>query len=60
LGGCDYIESIKGIGFKKAYKYVKQACGDLDLIIKKMKIDGFAVPADFSMRFDRAFLTFHF
>jgi len=34
MGGCDYLESIKGIGFKKAHKYVTKSCGDLDLILK--------------------------
>jgi len=47
MGGCDYLESIKGIGFKKAYKYVTQACGDLELIMKKLKLDGYQIPLDY-------------
>jgi len=34
MSGCDYLESIKGIGFKKAHKYVTKACGDLEMIMK--------------------------
>ena len=27
--GCDYLESVKGVGFKKAVKLVKESEGDL-------------------------------
>jgi len=60
LAGCDYLESIKGIGFIRAHKYVTKACGDLDIIMKQMVIDGKSVPKDFLRWFNKAFLTFHF
>lgn len=60
MGGCDYLESVKGIGFKKAYKYVSGATGDLNMIMKRLKVDGFNVPDDYLKRFDEAFLTFNF
>ena len=40
LAGCDYLESIKGIGFITAHKYVSKAGGDLSIIIRQMKLDG--------------------
>lgn len=60
LGGCDYLESIKGIGFKKAHKYVTKACGDLEMIIRQLKLDQFKVPENYLDSFNKAFLTFHF
>ena len=32
LNGCDYIESVKGIGFKKALKLVKEYEGNMKTI----------------------------
>ena len=58
MSGCDYLESIKGIGFKKAYKYVTQYQGDLDLILAKLRAESYQVPADYIQRFNKAFLTF--
>lgn len=43
LSGCDYLESIKGIGFKKALKLVKENKGDIKQIIEKIKNSGLAV-----------------
>jgi 5'-3' exonuclease len=31
LSGCDYLESVKGIGFVKAQKLVEQ-CGEIDTV----------------------------
>ena len=47
MGGCDYLESIKGIGFKKAHKYVTKAGGDLDLVIRQLKLDGYTIPDNY-------------
>jgi 5'-3' exonuclease len=33
LSGCDYLESVKGIGFKKALKLVKENYGDINKVV---------------------------
>ena len=40
LSGCDYLESIKGIGFKKAYKMIHEYGDDLPAILKKIRREG--------------------
>ena len=40
LSGCDYLESPKGIGFKKAIKLVQQNGTDLNSICKELKLAG--------------------
>ena len=60
FSGCDYLKSIKGIGFKKATKFVNQAAGSLDMILKKLRVDKYQVPVDYLNGFDRAFHTFQF
>jgi len=40
LSGCDYLESIKGIGFKKAYRYVLDCGDDITNILKKIRREG--------------------
>ena len=60
MSGCDYLTSIKGIGFKKAYKYICQANGDIKLALQKIKAKGLIVPKDYLANFNKAFLTFNF
>jgi exonuclease 1 len=60
MSGCDYLPSVKGIGFKKAYKYVSQANGDIKKAVQQMKLKGLQVPKDYIENFDRAFLTFQY
>lgn len=61
LSGCDYLESIKGIGFKKAYKYVYDHGDDLPAILKKIRREGkLLVPMDYERMFEKALLTFKF
>ena len=38
--GCDYVESIKGIGFKKAHKLVYECGSDFKQIVKKIRREG--------------------
>lgn len=33
LNGCDYLESVKGVGFKKALKLVKENGGNMQTIV---------------------------
>jgi len=60
LNGCDYLPSIKGIGLKKAYQFVKQST-DIKQIIKNMeKVNKYTIPDSYEKDFERAFLTFKF
>jgi exonuclease 1 len=34
ISGCDYLDSIKGVGFKKAYRLVYENGDDLKSIVK--------------------------
>jgi len=61
LSGCDYLDSIRGIGFKKAYRYVYDHGDDISAILKKIRREGkFLVPMDYERNFERAMLTFKF
>ena len=61
LSGCDYLDSIKGIGFKKAHKLVYENGKDLNTLIKKIRREGkHLVPLDYEKTFERALLTFKF
>jgi len=61
LSGCDYLESIKGIGFKKAYRLVYELGDDISGILKKIRREGkLLVPADYERNFEKALLTFKF
>ena len=61
LSGCDYLESIKGIGFKKAFKLVFEFGDDLNAILKKIRRDGKQlVPMTYEKDFEKALLTFKF
>ena len=61
LSGCDYIDSIKGIGFKKAHKLVYENGQDLKVILKKIRREGkLLIPFDYEKTFEKAFLTFKF
>lgn len=61
LSGCDYLESIKGIGFKKAHKLVYENGTDVQAILKKIRREGKqVVPKDYEINFEKALLTFKF
>ena len=40
VSGCDYLESIKGIGFKKAHKLVLECGDDITKILKMVRREG--------------------
>lgn len=40
LSGCDYVESIKGIGFKKAHRLVYENGNDFKAILRKIRREG--------------------
>lgn len=61
LSGCDYIDSIKGIGFKKAHKLVYENGKDLNTLIKKIRREGkHLIPLNYEHTFEKALLTFKF
>jgi exonuclease 1 len=48
LSGCDYIESIKGIGFKKAHKLVYETGKDVKALLRRIRRDGkHLIPANY-------------
>lgn len=40
LSGCDYLDSIKGIGFKKAHKLVYEAGADIKSLFRRIRREG--------------------
>lgn len=61
LTGCDYLDSIKGIGFKKAFKLVKDCGCELGVILRKIRREGkYLIPVDYEQSFLRALLCFKF
>lgn len=59
LSGCDYLESIKGIGFKTAIKLVQQHSTNLSAIMQelhRMKLE--VNVSQYSESFRHSFLTF--
>ena len=60
LSGCDYLPSIKGIGFVKAKKYVEES-KTFKKVYKKLKDDvNLEIPPDYKDNFTKALLTFNF
>jgi exonuclease 1 len=61
VSGCDYLESIKGIGFKKAHKLVMECGDDISKILKMVRREGrLSVPLDYEKTYEKALLTFKF
>jgi exonuclease-1 len=61
LSGCDYLDSIKGIGFKKAHKLVAENGEDFSNIMKQIRREGkHTIPFGYENMFEKAFLTFKF
>lgn len=61
LSGCDYLESIKGIGLKKARQLVKDSGADIAAILRKIRREGkYMIPLDYEESFLKALLTFKF
>ena len=59
LSGCDYLDSLKGIGFSKAVKLVTAYGTDLESIMKEVQLLGLAVDkANYLSDFAKARSTF--
>jgi len=60
ISGCDYLPSIKNIGFKKAYKGLKDT-RNVENLLKKWRMDSkMDIPQEYEEKFYKAFLTFKF
>lgn len=52
LSGCDYLESIKGIGFKKAHRLVFENNNDIKAIFRQIRREGKQmIPKDYENNF---------
>mmetsp|Transcript_29470 Transcript_29470/g.21924 ORF Transcript_29470/g.21924 Transcript_29470/m.21924 type:complete len:242 (-) Transcript_29470:59-784(-) len=61
LSGCDYLDSIKGIGFKKALRLVYENGSDVQRILKAVRREGkYLIPSEYERNFEKALLTFKF
>ncbi|CAG8473165.1 3693_t:CDS:10 [Diversispora eburnea] len=58
LSGCDYLESISGIGLKSAYKYVKKYRSVEKVLTLLVNNGKTVVPPDYLNNFKRAELVF--
>ena len=56
FAGCDYADSVDGVGIKRALKYVQQY-REVSPVLDALQRD-FHVPADYAARLERALLTF--
>ena len=60
LSGCDYLDSIKGIGLKTALKFMG-ASNDIDKVLCLIDRENkYVVPTTYKKDFEKAFLTFKF
>ena len=58
LSGCDYLESIPGIGLRTAYQLIRQF-RNYSTVIRHLKFSGkYKVPSNYEMEFEKAILTF--
>jgi len=58
LAGCDYLQSISGLGIKRAHAIMKKY-RSVDKVISALRIDpNFIVPEDYEEQFRKAELTF--
>ena len=63
LSGCDYLDSIKGIGFKKAVKLVDEAGNDntyMEAMTCLKEEKKHEIPSKYDKKFRKAWLTFKF
>ena len=59
LSGCDYLPSIKSIGFKKSHKLFLEFGDNIPEIINKL-IEKLPIDDDYEANFEKALLTFKF
>jgi len=60
FSGCDYLDSIKGIGFKTAFKLFKEH-RHYKKVIQQVRISGkYKIPEGYEEEYEKALLTFKF
>ncbi|KAL8117523.1 hypothetical protein AgCh_015419 [Apium graveolens] len=59
LSGCDYLQSLPGMGLKKAHALIKKF-KSYDKVIKHLKYSNVAVPPMYEEFFRKALLTFQY
>ncbi|KAK6917272.1 XPG-I domain [Dillenia turbinata] len=57
LSGCDYLQSLPGMGLKRAHALIKKY-GSYDRVIKHLKFNGISIPPLYEELFKKAVLTF--
>ncbi|KAI6703522.1 hypothetical protein NL676_012658 [Syzygium grande] len=57
LSGCDYLQSLPGMGLKTAHAHIKKF-KTYDKVIKHLKYTGVSVPPSYEELFRKAILTF--
>ncbi|CAH0373305.1 unnamed protein product [Pelagomonas calceolata] len=62
IAGCDYVESVDGVGLMTALRLVDEHDGDVAAILQAIEDDpGLgAVPADYEEKLHQAYLTFRY
>ncbi|KAL1328817.1 hypothetical protein AAHE18_13G399300 [Arachis hypogaea] len=59
LSGCDYLQSLPGMGLKRAHAIIKRF-KSYDKVLKHLRYSGVSVPPLYEESFRKAILTFHF
>ncbi|MFN9903264.1 MAG: hypothetical protein ACK55Z_31725, partial [bacterium] len=61
LSGCDYLDSIKGIGLKKAHRLVYESGSDIKGLFRRIRREGkHFIPPSYEKTVEKALLTFKF
>ncbi|XP_073225593.1 exonuclease 1 isoform X2 [Cicer arietinum] len=59
LSGCDYLQSLPGMGLKKAHASIKRF-KSYDKVLKHLRYSGVSVPPFYEESFRKAILTFQY
>ncbi|EIW70280.1 hypothetical protein TREMEDRAFT_43853 [Tremella mesenterica DSM 1558] len=57
LSGCDYLDSIQGIGIKTAHRLLRKH-KTVEKVLQNVRLDGMNVPKDYVKMFNQAELAF--
>ncbi|XP_028755843.1 exonuclease 1-like isoform X2 [Neltuma alba] len=59
LSGCDYLQSLPGMGLKRAHAIIKRF-KSYDKVLKHLRFNGVSVPSSYEESFKKAILTFQY
>lgn len=59
LAGCDFVNSLPGMGIKKAHSNMKRL-RSFSKVVKSVKFSGVKIPEAYEADVQRAFWTFHY